>query len=79
VVLISKDFVPLIAIGFLVAVPAGYYAINKWLQNFPYRISVGWWMFGAAGLLVMFVSLLTMSYLSLKAALANPVKSLRTE
>lgn len=79
VLLITKDFVALIALAFIVAMPLAYYAVNKWLQDFPYRIAIGWWMFAAAGLAVMMLSLLTMSYQSLKAATANPVKSLRTE
>lgn len=79
VLLISKEFIGLMAVAFVMAVPAGYYAVNKWLQAFPYRIAVGWWMFAAAGLIVIAVSFLTVSYQSLKAATANPVKSLRTE
>jgi putative ABC transport system permease protein len=79
VVLISKDFIVLIAIAFLAAVPVGYYFTNKWLQNFAYRINIGWWMFALAGLLVMAMALITMSFQAIKAAIANPVKSLRTE
>jgi putative ABC transport system permease protein len=79
VLLISRDFIRLIAIAFLIAVPLGYYAINKWLQNFPYRISISWWMFAVAGILVLIVSIITMGFQSIKAATANPVKNLRTE
>ena len=79
VLLISKEFIVLISIAFVVAAPLGYYAINKWLQEFAYRINIGWWMFGLAGILVIAIALLTMSFQAIKAAIANPVKSLRTE
>ena len=79
VILISKQFVVLIAIAFVIAVPAGYYAIHKWLQDFAYRISIGWWMFALAGALVIIIALMTLSFQAIKAAIANPVKSLRTE
>lgn len=79
VLLVSKDFLRLIAVAFVVAVPAGYWAVNKWLQSFPYRTEQRWWMYAVAGATVLCVSLLTMAYQSLKAATANPVKSLRTE
>jgi putative ABC transport system permease protein len=79
VVLISKEFVILISIAFIVAAPVGYYFINKWLQDFAYRITIGWWMSALAGVLVIAVALLTMSFQAIKAAIANPVKSLRTE
>ncbi|HEX5153768.1 MAG TPA: ABC transporter permease [Parafilimonas sp.] len=79
VVLISKEFIMLIAIAFLVAVPVAYYFINKWLQNFAYRIDIEWWMFVLAGILVIAIALITMSFQAIKAAVANPVESLRTE
>jgi len=79
IMLVSKEFIILIAIAFVVAVPVGYYAINKWLQDFAYRINIGWWMFALAGLLVIAVALLTISFQAIKAAIANPVKCLRTE
>jgi putative ABC transport system permease protein len=79
IVLISKEFLILISIAFVVAVPVGYYFVNKWLQDFAYRINIGWWMFALAGLVVIAVALLTMSFQAIKAAIANPVKSLRTE
>jgi hypothetical protein len=53
--------------------------MNTWLQNYPYRINISWWMFGLASLLVVVIALFTISFQSVKAALANPVKSLRTE
>jgi putative ABC transport system permease protein len=79
VMLVSKEFIILISIAFVIAVPVGYFAINKWLQDFAYRISIGWWMFALAGILVIVIALLTMSFQAMKAAIANPVKSLRTE
>jgi putative ABC transport system permease protein len=79
VLLISKEFVILITIAFVLAVPLGYYAINKWLQDFAYRITISWWMFALAGILVISVVLLTMSSQAIKAAKTNPVKSLRSE
>jgi putative ABC transport system permease protein len=77
--LISKEFIILISIAFIIAVPVAYYFINKWLQDFAYRISIGWWMFALAGALVITIALFTMSFKAIKAAISNPVKSLRTE
>jgi putative ABC transport system permease protein len=79
VILISKEFIILISIAFVIAAPVGYWAINKWLQEFAYRINIGWWMFGLAGILVIAIAILTMSFQAIKAAIANPVKSLKTE
>lgn len=79
ILLISKDFIILISIAFVIAVPVAYYFTDKWLQNFAYRISIAWWMFALAGALIILIALLTMSFQAIKAALSNPVKSLRTE
>jgi putative ABC transport system permease protein len=79
IILISKEFIILISIAFVITVPVGYYFINKWLQDFAYRINIGWWMFALAGALVIILALFTISYQAIKAAVANPVKSLRTE
>lgn len=79
IVLISKEFIVLVAIAFVIAVPIGYYGVNMWLQGFAYRINIGWWMFVLAGGLVILIALLTLSFQAIKAALANPVKSLKTE
>ena len=79
IMLVSKEFIVLISIAFVIAIPVGYYFIHKWLQDFAYRISIGWWMFALAGALVIIVALVTMSFQAIKAAIANPVKSLRTE
>ena len=77
--LVSKEFIVLISIAFVIAIPVGYYFIHKWPQDFAYRISISWWMFALAGALVIIVALATMSFQAIKAAIANPVKSLRTE
>jgi putative ABC transport system permease protein len=79
VVLLSKDFLKLVLIAFLIASPLAWYAMNRWLQDFAYKIDMEWWVFAIAGLLAMSIALLTVSYQSVKAALMNPVKSLRTE
>ena len=63
----------------LIAFPVAWYVMNKWLQDFAYKIDIEWWMFALAGLLTVGIALLTVSYQSIKAALSNPVKSLRTE
>ena len=77
--LLSKDFVKLVAIAFVIAVPVGWYFMHHWLQNFAYRIDMSWWVFGLAGLIALLIALLTVSFQAIKAAVANPVKSLRTE
>ena len=79
VLLISKEFILLIAIASVIAIPAGYYFTNKWLQDFPYRITMGWWMFALAGVIAVLVAIVTVSFNGIKAAIASPVKSLRTE
>lgn len=77
--LISKDFILLIVIAFVITAPVAYYAVRKWLQDFAYRVDINWWTFVAAGLLALFIALATVSFLAIKAAITNPVKSLRTE
>jgi putative ABC transport system permease protein len=79
VVLLSKDLLKPVLLGTLIAIPAGYYAMFKWLQSFAYRISVQWWMFAASVAIAVMIALITVSFQALKAAMANPVKSLRTE
>jgi len=76
---LSTDFIKLVVIALVIASPLAYAIANKWLQNFPYRVTLSWWLFASAGLLVMLVALITVSFQSIKAAIANPVKSLRTE
>ncbi|MEM9848094.1 MAG: FtsX-like permease family protein, partial [Bacteroidota bacterium] len=77
--LISKDFVPLIVVAIFVASPLAYYAMTQWLADFAYRIEIRWWVFALAGVVAIGIALLTVSVQSIKAALADPVKSLRNE
>ena len=77
--MISKDFLVLVLVALVVAFPVAWWVMNKWLQEFAYRINIGWWVFGLAGLLAVFIALITVSFQAIKAAIANPVKSLRTE
>jgi len=76
---LSTDFIKLVAIALIIATPLVYIAANKWLLNYPYRIDMSWWLFASAGILVMPIALFTVSFQAIRAALANPVKSLRTE
>ncbi|KAA0993175.1 ABC transporter permease [Dyadobacter aurulentus] len=79
VVLLSRDFMKLVGIAMLIAAPMAWWLMNKWLQDFAYKIDVAWWMFVAAGMLSLMVALVTVSFQSVKAALMNPVKSLKSE
>jgi putative ABC transport system permease protein len=79
VVLLSKDLLKPVLLGTLIAVPIGYYITSKWLQGFVYRISPQWWMFALAAAVALMIALVTVSIQAIKAAIANPVKSLRTE
>jgi putative ABC transport system permease protein len=69
----------LIILSAFIAFPVGWWAMHSWLQNFAYRININWWVFAFAILLIMGIAFITISFQSIKAALANPVKSLRTE
>ena len=77
--MLSKDFFRLVLFAALIAFPLAWWAMNKWLQDFAYRVQIGWWIFVAAGISVLVVALATVSYQAIRAALANPVESLRTE
>jgi putative ABC transport system permease protein len=77
--LLSKEFLLLVVLSFFIAAPIAGYFMDKWLRGFAYRISMSWWMFVAAGLTALLIALLTVSFQAIKAAVANPVKSLRTE
>ncbi|MVM30787.1 FtsX-like permease family protein [Spirosoma sp. HMF4905] len=77
--LLSKDFLKLVVVAILIASPLAWYTMHQWLQDFAYKIDIEWWMFVVAGLLAVGVALLTVSFQSIKAALMNPVKSLRSE
>jgi len=77
--LLSKDFLKLVIISFVIASPIAWYAMGQWLQSYKYRIDIEWWVFAVAGLLSVLIAIITVSYQSIKAAVANPVKSLRSE
>ena len=79
VALLSKDFLKLVLIAIVIASPVAWWAMNRWLQDFAYKIDIEWWVFALAGLLAVGIALLTVSFQSVKAALMNPVKSLRSE
>jgi putative ABC transport system permease protein len=77
--LLSKDFIVLVFISLLIATPVAYYFMHNWLQHYEYRTRLSWWVFAAAGAGALMITLITVSFQSIKAAIANPVKSLRTE
>ncbi|MEO6537472.1 MAG: FtsX-like permease family protein [Ferruginibacter sp.] len=77
--LLSKDFLKLVAIAAVIAFPLAWFAMNKWLQDFAYRINISWWVFVAAGIIAAVIAFATVSLQAIKAAAANPVKSLRAE
>ena len=77
--LLSKDFVILILVAFVIATPTAHYFLSGWLQQYEYRTNLSWWIFAAAGVGTLAITLLTVSYQAVKVAIANPVKSLRTE
>ncbi|MEM0991604.1 MAG: ABC transporter permease [Bacteroidota bacterium] len=77
--LLSKDFLKLVMIAFIIAVPIAYYAVQYWLSNFAYHVEIKWWIFVLAGLATIGVALFTVSFQSVRAALANPIESLRSE
>lgn len=79
VALLSKDFIKLVAVSLIIAFPVAWWAMNKWLDSFAYRINIAWWMFVVAGLGAIFIALVTVSVQAIKTAIANPVKSLRNE
>jgi putative ABC transport system permease protein len=77
--LLSKDFLQLVLISFFIAVPLAWYFMYDWLKDFAYRININWWVFVAAGFVAVLIALFTISFQAIRAAVANPVKSLRTE
>ena len=77
--MLSKEFLRLVLVASLIAFPVAWWAMNKWLQSFAYRIHIDWWVFAVAGMTATFIALFTVSFQAIKAAVANPVKSLRTE
>lgn len=79
ILLLSKDFIRFVIISLLIASPVAWYFMNKWLNNFAYKITISWWIFFASGLIAVVIAFITVSFQAIKAAVANPVKSLRTE
>ncbi|MEP6949770.1 MAG: FtsX-like permease family protein [Ginsengibacter sp.] len=79
VYLFSKEFILLISIAFAIAAPTAWYFMHQWLQNYPFRIELSWWIFGIAGVASIVIALATVSIQAIKAAIANPVRSLRSE
>jgi putative ABC transport system permease protein len=77
--LLSKDFLLLVLVAFVLATPLAGWAMHKWLQNFAYQISLQWWVFVMAGAMAVMIALATVSFQAIRVAVANPVKSLRTE
>ena len=77
--MLSKDFIKLVFIACLIAFPVAWFAMNKWLQSFAYRINISWWIFLAASVIAILIAVITVSFQAVKAAIANPVKSLRSE
>jgi putative ABC transport system permease protein len=77
--LLNKDFVKWVGLAFIIAVPISWYAMNKWLEGFAYKTTISWWIFALAGLIALVIALLTVSWQSFRAALTNPVESLRDE
>lgn len=77
--LLSKDFVKLVCIAIIIGSPIAWWTMNKWMENFAFRTNISWWMFATAGVLAILIALVSVSFQAIKAALANPVNSLRTE
>jgi putative ABC transport system permease protein len=78
-VLVSKEFLSLVLIAFIISIPVTFWAMNKWLQDYAYRTNIEWWVFGLGGIVALLIAVITISFQAIKAAIANPVKSLRTE
>jgi putative ABC transport system permease protein len=79
VTLLNKDFILLVIIAFIIAVPVGWYIMSQWLQEFAYRTDLSWWIFALSALIAVVIALVTVSFQSVKAATVNPVKSLKIE
>ncbi|SEP41012.1 ABC transporter permease [Mucilaginibacter sp. OK283] len=77
--MLSIEFLQLVIISSLIALPLAWFAMNKWLQYFAYRIAIGWWVFALAGVIALVIAFATVSFQAVKAAIANPVDSLRSE
>jgi ABC-type antimicrobial peptide transport system permease subunit len=79
VTLLSKDFLVLVLVAAAIAFPMAWYGLNSFLQGYAYRTNLSWWVFALAGVISLLIAILTVSFQSIKAAIANPAKSLRTE
>ena len=77
--LISSDFLKLIFIAIIIAIPVAWFGMNKWLEDYTYKVTISWWIFMIAGSVAILIALITVSFQAIKAAIANPVESLRTE
>jgi putative ABC transport system permease protein len=77
--LLANNFLKIVVLAMLVAFPTAWLVMSRWLDGFVYRIQIEWWMFALAGAATLLIALLTVSYQSIRSALANPIKSLRTE
>jgi putative ABC transport system permease protein len=79
VVLLSKDFLLLVLIAMVIATPLAWYGINQWLQGYAFQVNISWWIFGFAGIMAVSIAIITVSFQAIKAAMSNPVESLRSE
>ena len=79
VVLLSKDFLLLVVAAMVIATPLAWYGMNQWLQNYAFRITVSWWIIGLTGIVALLIAIITVSSQAIKAALSNPVESLKNE
>jgi putative ABC transport system permease protein len=79
VMLLSSDFLKIVALGVVIAIPLGYWISGRWLQDFAYKVTPEWWLFAVSGILALFIAFMTVVGQSWRAAQANPVKSLRSE
>lgn len=77
--LLSKDFVKLVIISLLIASPIAWYFLNRWLEGFAYRVNIGWWIFPLTAVITIGISFITVSFQTIRSAIANPVENLRTE
>ncbi len=77
--LLTRDFLILVLISFFIAIPIIWYVMQRWLEGYAYKVEIEWWMYGTAGLLALMIAIFTVSFQSVRAAMANPVKALRNE
>jgi ABC-type antimicrobial peptide transport system permease subunit len=77
--MLSKNFLKPVLIASVIAFPIAWWMMNKWLEDFPYRVNISWWIFGIAAIAALVIALITVSFQTIKAAVTNPVNSLRSE